>query len=111
MLNTGTRTLVPPIEGVDEVDYIDSGNWMHRTDLPGHLVVVGGSYIGLEMAQFYRRMGSRVTVVVGSSDHVTTNEDDDVSEAMQGMLGDEGVELVFCERAKSVTYETTTASP
>ncbi len=78
---------------------------MDREDLPGHLVLVGGSYIGLEMAQFYRRMGSDVTVVVGSSDHVTSGEDDDVSEAMRDVLAGEGVEFVFCERARGVVPE------
>ncbi|HEV2093960.1 MAG TPA: mercuric reductase [Rubrobacter sp.] len=102
VLNTGTRTLIPPIEGLEDVDYIDSGNWMAREELPSHLAVVGGSYIGLEMAQFYRRMGSDVTVVVGSSDHVTSGEDDDVSEAMRDILAEEGVGFVFCERARKV---------
>lgn len=102
VLNTGTRTLIPPVDGLDAVDYIDAGNWMNREDLPGHLVLVGGSYIGLEMAQFYRRMGSDVTVVVGSSDHVTPGEDDDVAEAMRGLLAEEGIKFVFCERAQGV---------
>ena len=62
VLDTGTRTLLPPIEGLDEVDYIESGNWLEKTELPESLAVIGGSYIGLEMAQFYNRMGSRVTV-------------------------------------------------
>ena len=105
VLNTGTRTLIPPIDGLDTVDYIDAGNWMNRDELPGHLVIVGGSYIGLEMAQFYRRMGSEVTVVVGSSDHVTTGEDDDVSEAMRRLLAEEGVRFVFCERARGVATD------
>jgi pyruvate/2-oxoglutarate dehydrogenase complex dihydrolipoamide dehydrogenase (E3) component len=105
VLNTGTRTLIPPIEGLDAVDFIDSGNWMDREELPGHLAIVGGSYIGVEMAQFYRRMGSDVTVVVGSSDHVTSSEDDDVSEAMRGMLAEEGVGFVFCERAREVAAD------
>jgi pyruvate/2-oxoglutarate dehydrogenase complex dihydrolipoamide dehydrogenase (E3) component len=102
VLNTGTRTLVPPIEGLEDVDYIDAGNWMDREELPGHLVLVGGSYIGLEMAQFYRRMGSDVTVVVGSSDHVAPGEDDDVTEAIRDILAEEGVEFVFCKRAQGV---------
>jgi len=102
VLNTGTRTLLPPIEGLDEVDYIESGNWLEKTELPGSLAVLGGSYIGLEMAQFYNRMGSRVTVVVGRSDHVAPREDDDVTEALHAVLRDEGVEVVFCERAESV---------
>jgi pyruvate/2-oxoglutarate dehydrogenase complex dihydrolipoamide dehydrogenase (E3) component len=105
VVNTGTRTLIPPIEGLEDVDYIDAGNWMNREELPGHLAIVGGSYIGLEMAQFYRRMGSDVTVVVGSSDHVTSGEDDDVSEAMRGILAEEGVEFVFCERARKVAAD------
>jgi pyruvate/2-oxoglutarate dehydrogenase complex dihydrolipoamide dehydrogenase (E3) component len=102
VLDTGTRTLLPPIEGLDEVDYIESGNWLEKTELPESLAVLGGSYIGLEMAQFYNRMGTRVTVVVGRSDHVSPREDDDVTEALQAILQKEGVEFVFCERAESV---------
>ncbi len=102
VLDTGTRTLVPPIEGIEGVDYIESGNWLEKTELPEHVAVVGGSYIGLEMAQFYRRMGSRVTVVVGNYDHVAAREDDDVSEALRDILEDEGIEFVFCERAQKV---------
>jgi len=102
VLDTGTRTLLPPIEGLDEVDYIESGNWLQKTELPESLAVIGGSYIGLEMAQFYNRMGSRVTVVVGRNDHVAPREDDDVTEALHTILQGEGVEFVFCERAESV---------
>src|SRR5215210_6695568 len=102
VLDTGTRTLLPPIEGLDEVDYIESGNWLQKTELPESLAVIGGSYIGLEMAQFYNRMGSRVTVVVGRSDHVTPREDDDVTGALQAILEEEGIEFIFCERAQTV---------
>src|SRR5919112_3901870 len=102
VLDTGTRTLLPPVEGLEEVDYIESGNWLEKTELPESLAVIGGSYIGLEMAQFYNRMGSRVTVVVGRSDHIAPREDDDVTEALNAILAEEGVEFVFCERAESV---------
>ena len=102
VLDTGTRTLIPPIEGVESVDFIESGNWLDKQELPEHVAIVGGSYIGLEMAQFYRRMGSRVTVVVGNNDHVAAREDEDVSEALREVLAEEGVEFVFCERAKEV---------
>ena len=102
VLDTGTRTLLPPMEGLDEVDYIESGNWLEKTELPESLAVIGGSYIGLEMAQFYNRMGSRVTVVVGRSDHVAPREDDDVTEALHAIMQEEGVKFVFCERAESV---------
>jgi pyruvate/2-oxoglutarate dehydrogenase complex dihydrolipoamide dehydrogenase (E3) component len=103
VLDTGTRTLLPPVEGLDEVEYIESGNWLEKTELPEHLAVIGGSYIGLEMAQFYNRMGSRVTVVVGGSDHVASSEDDDVTEALQAILQEEGVEFVFGEHAEGIT--------
>jgi pyruvate/2-oxoglutarate dehydrogenase complex dihydrolipoamide dehydrogenase (E3) component len=105
VLDTGTRTLLPPIEGLDDVDYIESGNWLEKTVLPESLAVIGGSYIGLEMAQFYNRMGSSVTVVVGRSDHVAPREDDDVTEALHAILAEEGVEFVFCERAESVARD------
>jgi pyruvate/2-oxoglutarate dehydrogenase complex dihydrolipoamide dehydrogenase (E3) component len=103
VLDTGTRTLLPPIEGLDAVDFIDSGNWLEKSELPESLAVIGGSYIGLEMAQFYNRMGSHVTVVVGRSDHVAPREDEDVTEALHAIMEREGVEFVFCERAQSVT--------
>jgi len=102
VLDTGTRTLLPPIEGLDEVEYIESGNWLQKTELPESLAVIGGSYIGLEMAQFYNRMGSRVTVVVGRYDHIAPREDEDVTEALHAILQEEGVDFVFCERAESV---------
>ncbi len=102
VINTGTRTLIPPIEGIEGVDFLESGNWLETTELPEHLSIVGGSYVGLEMAQFYRRMGSRVTVVVGNNDHVAAREDDDVSDALRGILEEEGIEFVFCERAGKI---------
>lgn len=102
VLDTGTRTLLPPVEGLDDVDFIDSGNWLEESQLPESLAVIGGSYIGLEMAQFYNRMGSQVTVVVGRSDHVAPREDDDVTETLHAIMEAEGVEFVFCERAESV---------
>ena len=102
VLDTGTRTLIPPIEGIESVDFIESGNWLEKTELPEHVAMVGGSYIGLEMAQFYRRMGSRVTVVVGNNDQVAAREDKEVSDALREVLEEEGVEFVFCERAEKV---------
>ena len=101
VLNTGTRTLLPPIDGLDSIDYIDSGNWLDHTELPEHLAIIGGGYIGLEMSQFYRRMGSRVTVV-GGSERVAKTEDEEVSAALQGILEDDGVEFLLNTRAEKV---------
>ncbi len=102
VLNTGTRTLVPPIDGLDQIGYIDSGNWLEHTDLPEHVAIVGGGVIGLEMSQFYRRMGSRVTVIVGSAGRVAPQEDEEVSEAIQNILEEEGIEFRHNTRAEKV---------
>lgn len=92
VLNTGTRTLIPPIPGIDTVDLIHSGNWLDKPELPEHIVMIGGGYIGIEMGQFYRRMGSRVTVVEKSG-KILGHEDDDISSALQGLLEKEGIEF------------------
>lgn len=94
VVNTGAKTVIPPIDGLDSVGFIESSSWLDHEELPGRLVVIGGGYIGLEMAQFYRRMGSEVVVVAGSSGRAVTREDDDVAAAMQSLLEDEGVEFV-----------------
>lgn len=101
VLNTGTRTLIPPIDGLDTVDYIDAGNWLDHTELPEHLAIIGGGYIGLEMSQFYRRMGSRVTVI-GGSERIAKTEDEEVSAALQNFLEEDGVEFLLNTRAEKV---------
>lgn len=92
VLNTGTRSVIPDIEGLQEIKFIDAGNWLRHEELPKHLIVLGGSYIGLEMAQFYRRMGSRVTVVESNS-QIASREDKDVAETLQTLLEAEKIEF------------------
>ncbi|MEJ7710223.1 MAG: mercuric reductase [Pyrinomonadaceae bacterium] len=92
VLNTGTRSLIPPIEGLEDVDFIDAGNWLHKRELPAHLAVAGGSYVGVEMAQFYRRMGSRVTVIQPAA-QIVEREDKDVADALRRLLEAEGIEF------------------
>lgn len=101
VLNTGTRTLVPSIEGLADVDFLHSGNWLNRSDLPAHLAMIGGGYIGLEMAQFYRRMGSEVTVIQRGA-QITDREDADVAQAMQQLLEREGVTFHLNAEVKRV---------
>lgn len=89
-INTGGRPAVPAIEGLAEVDYLTSTSMMEVDFLPEHLIVIGGSYIGLEFAQMYRRFGSRVTVIE-MAPRLTALEDKEVSQAMQEILEGEGI--------------------
>jgi len=89
-INTGGRPTVPPIEGLGQIDYLTSSSMMHVDYLPEHLIVVGGSYIGLEFAQMYRRFGSRVTVIE-MAPRLIAREDEEVSRAVQSIVENEGI--------------------
>jgi len=91
-INVGGRALVPPMPGLDTVAYLTNSGMMDVDYLPEHLVVIGGSYIGLEFAQMYRRFGARVTVVE-KGPRLIQREDEDVSEAVREILEREGVEI------------------
>lgn len=90
VLDTGTRTLIPPIPGLEQTPFLHAGNWLNSAELPEHLVILGGGYIGLEMGQFYRRMGSCVTLV-DRGDQVIEREDEEIARALQAQLEAEGV--------------------
>ncbi len=102
VIDTGTRSLIPPIEGLADIDFIHSENWLEKTDLPKNLAIIGGGYIGLEMGQFYRRMGSRVTVLEESG-QIATREDEDVAQALQELLESDGVEFRLNSQVKRVS--------
>lgn len=89
-LNVGGRTAIPPMPGLDKVPYLTSSTILQLDRLPRHLVVVGGSYIGLEFAQMYRRFGAAVTIIERGP-RLVAREDDDVSEAIRGILEGEGI--------------------
>jgi pyruvate/2-oxoglutarate dehydrogenase complex dihydrolipoamide dehydrogenase (E3) component len=89
-LNVGARSAAPPLPGLDAVDALDNSRMVDLDVLPEHLVIVGGSYIGLEFAQMYRRFGSRVTVIE-RADRLISHEDPDVSDAVRDILEAEGV--------------------
>ncbi|MBI4206943.1 MAG: FAD-containing oxidoreductase [Betaproteobacteria bacterium] len=91
-IDTGTRARVPDMPGLAEVDYLTNSSMMEIDYLPEHLIVIGGSYVGLEFGQMYRRFGSRVTVVE-MGPRVIAKEDADVSETIQAILANEGVAI------------------
>lgn len=101
VLNTGTRAAIPGIPGLDKAAYIHSGNWLEHERLPQRLAVIGGGYIGLEMSQFYRRMGSEVAVWETSA-RIALHEDEEISEAIQKFLEREGVAFHLNARIPSV---------
>jgi pyruvate/2-oxoglutarate dehydrogenase complex dihydrolipoamide dehydrogenase (E3) component len=91
-INVGGRPFVPDWPGLKDVAYLTNTSMMDVDFLPEHLIVVGGSYIGLEFAQMYRRFGSRVTALE-QGPRLIAREDEDVSLAVQDILGREGIEL------------------
>jgi pyruvate/2-oxoglutarate dehydrogenase complex dihydrolipoamide dehydrogenase (E3) component len=89
-VNVGGRPFVPPLPGVDQVPFLTNRTMLELDRVPEHLVVVGGSYVGLEFAQMHRRFGARVTIVERLP-QLIGREDVDVSEAVRGILAAEGV--------------------
>ncbi len=102
VLNVGARAFVPDMPGVADVDYLTNSSMMDVDFLPEHLVIIGGSYIGLEFAQMYRRFGSRVTVVE-KGDRLIARDDEDVSAEVKRILENEGVEVRLNATCMAVT--------
>jgi pyruvate/2-oxoglutarate dehydrogenase complex dihydrolipoamide dehydrogenase (E3) component len=93
-INVGGRAAVPDIPGLDQVTYLTNSTMMEIDALPRHLLVLGGSYIGLEFGQIYRRFGSYVTIVERGS-RLIPHEDSDVSDAITSFLTKEGITIHF----------------
>jgi pyruvate/2-oxoglutarate dehydrogenase complex dihydrolipoamide dehydrogenase (E3) component len=91
-LNVGGRALVPEMPGIKDVPFLTNSSMMNIDRVPEHLVIVGGSYIGLEFAQMYRRFGSQVTVVE-KMDKLLPREDDDVVAEIRAILEREGIAI------------------
>jgi pyruvate/2-oxoglutarate dehydrogenase complex dihydrolipoamide dehydrogenase (E3) component len=91
-VNVGGRALVPPMPGIEQVPYLTNSSMMEVDFLPRHLVIIGGSYIGLEFGQMYRRFGSQVTIVE-MAPRLVAREDEDVSAAITQIVEREGIKL------------------
>jgi len=103
-INTGTRPEVPRIEGIDGVDALDNARLMELRELPAHLIVIGGGYIGLEFGQMFRRFGSRVTVV-HRGEQLLAREDADVTEELQKVLEAEGIRFLLSSNPTRVAKD------
>jgi pyruvate/2-oxoglutarate dehydrogenase complex dihydrolipoamide dehydrogenase (E3) component len=89
-INVGGRAVVPDLPGIDRIRYLTNTSMLKLDRVPRHLIVIGGSYIGLEFAQMYRRFGAAVTVVE-MKPRLVSREDEDVSQAIREILESEGI--------------------
>src|SRR5262249_34978096 len=100
-INVGTRASIPDVPGLAGAAPMTHIEALNLERLPGHLVVLGGGYVGLEFAQAMRRFGSRVTVVQRGP-RLLEREDSDVSEALQELMKDEGIDVLSQSEVLSV---------
>jgi mercuric reductase len=92
LVATGSRPWVPPIDGLDDVGYLTSTSAMELTEVPGSLLVLGGGYVGLEQAQLFARLGSKVTLLARS--RLASKEEPEVSNALEEVFADEDIRVV-----------------
>ena len=103
-INVGARPANPPIEGLDSVPALNSTSIMELDELPEHLLVLGGSYVGLEFAQMFRRFGSEVTIVQRGG-QLMGREDADVAEAVADIMRDDGIEVLLNTQTTRATQD------
>jgi pyruvate/2-oxoglutarate dehydrogenase complex dihydrolipoamide dehydrogenase (E3) component len=102
IINTGTRAALEPVPGLVEAQPLTHIEALELDEVPEHLFVIGGGYIGLELSQAMRRFGSKVTII-DRNDRLMHREDDDVTEALRSLFEDEGIEPVLNARVKGVS--------
>ena len=101
LIATGSRTAIPPVEGIEEIDWVDHVSALELTELPESLLVLGGGAVGLEFAQTFSRFGSKVTIV-DAMEQIATRADPDAAAELAAALDDEGIDIVTNAFVKSV---------
>ena len=101
-INVGARAFIPPMPSLDTVDYFTNSSMMAVDFLPEHLIIIGGSYVGLEFGQMYRRFGSEVTIIE-MGPRLIQREDEEISDAIKELLENEGVNIRL--EAKCISVE------
>jgi pyruvate/2-oxoglutarate dehydrogenase complex dihydrolipoamide dehydrogenase (E3) component len=104
ILNVGGRARVPDLAGLENVPFLDNKSILQLRTLPQHLVILGGGYIGCEMAQMFRRFGSAVTLI-DHNEHLLSHEDPEISTALEDVFRGEGIELVLGSQSDAVRTE------
>ncbi len=92
IIATGARRAIPPIAGLDDINYLTNRSAMELKQLPSTLVIIGGGYVGIEFAQMYARFGSRVTLL-GRNPHLAPGEDTELADLLRGFLSEEGIDV------------------
>lgn len=100
-VNAGTRAATPKLEGLEAVPFLDNISIMELEDLPEHLMVLGGGYIGLEFGQLFRRLGSRVTIIQAGK-QLLDHEDEDIALEVAKILRQDGIEILLGSKATRV---------
>jgi pyruvate/2-oxoglutarate dehydrogenase complex dihydrolipoamide dehydrogenase (E3) component len=106
-INVGGRAIVPTMPGVNDIPYLTNSTILDLEELPPHLIVIGGSYIGLEFAQMFRRFGSEITIVE-KGPRLVQHEDEDISAAIKEILESEGIQIRL--DAECIAFEKETDS-
>ncbi len=101
-IDTGSTPTIPRIEGLDKVPYLTNESLMELQQVPRHLLVLGGGYVGLEFAQMFRRFGSEVTVIQGGP-QILPREDEDIATSLQSVLEAEGIKIHLNAKASKVS--------
>ena len=101
ILNVGARAAIPTLPGIDNIQWLDNHRLMDVRDLPRHLVVMGGGYVGCEFSQMFCRFGSEVTIV-DHAEHLLSREDPEISSEIEMVFGVEGIDLELGTRVESV---------
>lgn len=105
VIDTGLSAALPKLAGIEAIEYLDNASVMELDVVPEHLLVLGGGYIGLEFAQMFHRLGSKVTVIQ-NAEQVLPLEDADVAEAVTKILREEGLEILLGAKADAVSKTT-----
>ena len=103
-MNTGERPATPPLEGLENVPYLNSTSIMELDVVPEHLLIIGGGYIGLEFGQMFRRFGSKVTIVQRGK-QLLAREDSDIAEEVVKILREDGIEVLLETNTSHVTKD------
>ena len=101
-INAGTRASAPKLDGLNSVPFLDNISIMELGDLPEHLIVLGGGYVGLEFGQLFRRLGSRITIIQ-SRGQLLTGEDADIAEEITKILQQDGIDIILNAKAQRVS--------